>query len=323
MVSIIGVLSFTVMSQAATNTTEGNSTAEPDFLRCEPGKPSFFFILRQDFTDISLFDCPDPQNLKNAVGSRVSLTFDEIAHATAVSVDGLAAGVVRYPGNEHPFLGIAFGPYIQGSEMYQFKSATTPSKSVDALTAGGFTEFGFENPFDPLAADYFRLRGGEAFGNSGIGWNTFVGEWIPVYGGPLKIGTSYFIPRTILGFQYSPEVMLQYDQLQYGPMKYLLFSTNSDALRIGPEVVLKLFLDARNISNPTLHMIADQTTLSITYHASWDAYSGRDYSWLQSTLTYNLDPDGHIALSASYGYGNSEMTANMTSQLKLGLAGKF
>jgi hypothetical protein len=40
-------------------------------------------------------------------------------------------------------------------------------------------------------------------------------------------------------------------------------------------------------------------------------------------LTVNLNPDDHFAISASYGYGNSETTANKTSQIKLGLAAKY
>jgi hypothetical protein len=57
--------------------------------------------------------------------------------------------------------------------------------------------------------------------------------------------------------------------------------------------------------------------------ASQDAYSGRNYSWVQPVSTYNFDDAGHFALSASYGYGNLEATANMASQFKVGLAGKF
>jgi hypothetical protein len=322
--AIIWVLCYPAMSRAATNAPDGNSAAAPDLSRCEPNKPYLGFILRQDFTDISLLSCPN-DGLKNAVGTRVTLTFDELAHTTAVSVDGLAAGVVRILGDKNPgntFLGVVFGPYLQGNEMYQFESSTKPSKTVDTLTAGGYVEFGFDNPFIPQAANYYRIRGGEQFGNSGIGSNTFVSEWLPVYE-TLHIGTPYFIPGTIFGFQCSPELMAQYDQLEYGPNKYLLFSKDNDAFRIGPEVVLKLFLDPRLVLDEPFHAIAEHASVSITYHASWDTYSGRDYSWLQTTLTYNLNDAGNFALSASYGYGNAEATANMTSQIKVGLAAKY
>jgi hypothetical protein len=102
--------------------------------------------------------------------------------------------------------------------MYQFESSTKHSKTVDTLTAGGYVEFGFDNPFISGAANYYRIRGGEQFGNSGVGSNTFVGEWLPVYE-KLHIGTPYFIPDTIFCFQCSPELMVQYDQPEYGLKK--------------------------------------------------------------------------------------------------------
>lgn len=266
-----------------------------------------------------MFDCPDPDHLKSAVGSRLSLTFDELAHTSSISVDGLAAGALRYYSDDGPFSGIVLGPYLQGNEMFQFSSSSAPSKTSDTVTAGGYAEFGFSTS---AAQNYFRIRGGEVFGSSGTGSETFVGEWMPVYES-LNIGTSSYIPGTLIDYRFSPELMVQYDQLEYGPNKYLLFSTHNDALRIGPQVVLKLWVDPRHIADPFLQTIADKTTISITYHASQDTYSGRNYSWFQPAMTYNLDDGGHFALSASYGYGNLEATANRASQFKLGLAGKF
>jgi hypothetical protein len=99
--------------------------------------------------------------------------------AGLITVDGFAAGVVRIYGDNNPFLGIAAGPFLQGSEMYQFESRTSPSKTVDTLTAGGYAEVGFNGPEDQ-AETYFRVRGGQQFRSSGIGSETFVGEWMPV-----------------------------------------------------------------------------------------------------------------------------------------------
>jgi len=315
-------LAVVAIAQADNGAPTGDAlNLDPLIGECKANNWSLGFVLRQDFTDISLFDCPTAETLKSAVGSRVSLTFDELAHTTSVSVDGLAAGALRYYGEGEPFLGLVLGPYVQGTGMYQFESPSSPSKTIDTVTAGAYAEVGFDSRIN--WQNYFRIRGGEVYGNSGtIGSDTIIGEWIPVYD-PLRIGTTGFVYGTRIDYLFSPELMAQYDQLVYGPNKYVLFSTSNEALRIGPEGVLKLWVDARHISDPLLEMIAERTTISITYHASWDAYSGRSYSWLQPVLTYNLDRDGHFALSASYGYGNSETTANMTSQFKLGLAGKF
>ena len=37
--------------------------------------------------------------------------------------------------------------------------------------------------------------------------------------------------------------------------------------------------------------------LVVTFHESWDTYSDRNYTWLQPTITYNLDESGHFAVS--------------------------
>jgi len=308
---------------AQANDAAGGANTSITDASCAP----FSFILRQDFTDIPLFDCPtSPQSLKNAVGSRVSLTFDELAHTTSVSVDGLAAGVWR-PKIDGPdaFITLLAGPYVQGNGMDQFATPTNPSKTTDTFTAGGFLEFGIGDVSTystTRTVSYFRFHGGETFGNSGIGSDTFVGEWMPVVGA-FHIGTPYYLEGPNIWYIFSPELMVQYDQLVYGPKKYLLFATNPDAFRAGPEVVIKLWVDSGNITDQTLRLIAERTTLSITYHATTDVYSRRRYSWLQPVLTYNLDKGGHFALSASYGYGNAEASANMTSQIKVGLAAKF
>ncbi len=250
------------------------------------------------------------------------MTFDELAHTSSVSIDGLAAGTLRYYGDGRPFEGIVLGPYVQGTEMYQFASSSAPSKTVDTVTAGAYAEIGVDSLLVNWQ-NYFRIRGGEVYGSSGlIGSDTVVGEWIPVYG-PWRIGTSSYIPGTLIDYQFTPELMVEFDRQVYGPKKYLLFLTSDEALEVGPDGVLKLWVDPLHIADPVLHAIANSATISITYHASWDAYSGRNYSWLQPVLTYNLTDDGTLALSASYGYGNSEATANMTSQFKIGLAGKF
>ncbi len=66
---------------AATDFARADSPADGNGLnlnalvgKCAPNEGSLGFVLRQDFTDISLFDCPAP-DLKNAVGSRVLFDF--------------------------------------------------------------------------------------------------------------------------------------------------------------------------------------------------------------------------------------------------------
>jgi hypothetical protein len=283
------------------------------------GQP-VYFVLRQDFSDISLFDCPDKRALFNAVGSRLSTTFDELAHTTSISVDGLVAGVVRTSG-QGTFLGTVFGPYLQGNASYQFASGNMDSKTTDTLTGGAFLQTGFDD-LTGRGTNYFRIRGGEAIGSTGIVTNTIVGEWLPVYD-RLFIGTQQNVTGTRVEYVFAPELMFQYDSLASGTNKYLLFTAHDEALRVGPQVVLKFWYDPIYVNDPILKAFLQQSTVSLTFHSSWDAYLGRNYNWFQSTFTYNLTETGNYAVSASYGCGNSETTGNQTSQIKVGLAAKF
>jgi len=337
------LLGFAEAARADDNDAPAGSPANSFKLSsCQPGTWSIDGIVRQDFNDggISPFTCPtDPspvnpeagRHLVEAVGARASVTFDQLAHTTAVAIDGLGAMVIRYYGAD---LGLALGPYVQGNGTDQFASANSGSQTTETVTAGGFAQLVFTNDFGIHGEDYFRIRAGEVNGGIGssavIGSTTVIGEWLPVFDvGNHRIGIEDYSPdgdNTSIRYSFAPELMVQYDQLDYGPNKYLLFSTNNQAFRIGPQVVLKLWNDKDkvpvDIVDP-IRWILQQTSVSITYHASWDTYSGRAYSWVQPALTVNLNPDDHFAISASYGYGNSETTANKTSQIKLGLAAKY
>jgi hypothetical protein len=292
--------------------------------RCTAGTTSFALTLRLDFSDVGLFKCPKQSELLQAAGAQVSSSFDELAHHTAIAVDGVAAMVVRYYGDDPGLLALAMGPYVQGNGTYQFRSSNSPGVTSDTLAGGAFVQLGFNNSLVG-GQDYLRFRGGEQFGSSGVTSDSFVSEWLPVYGGPLHIGTPGRLAGPIF-FLFSPELMLQYDRLEDGPNKYLLFSAKNEALRVGPQLVARFWVNTDllpvDLVSP-IRTILDRTTVNMTYHASTDAYTGRDYSWALAGLTYNLDSTGHFGISANYGYGNSETTGNKTSQVKIGLAAKF
>jgi hypothetical protein len=58
---------------------------------------------------------------------------------------------------------------------------------------------------------------------------------------------------------------------------------------------------------------------------SWltSSFDGRSYGYFNSSLTYNLDPQGYIGLSASYTNGRSEETGRRQDLWKLSLTGKL
>jgi len=284
---------------------------------CDPGKNSINVELRRDFFSFDTVACPTPGSLSQDQGAQVSATFDELAKQTSASLDGVVALLIRHyfsgglglPGDTSP-TGLAFGPFVQFDGTNYFESATSPSKTTETVTAGGVAQIGFNNVFG-LGEDNFRLRAGEIDAPSAaIVSNTVVAEWIPYY----AFSRDQFQLSPIV-FRVIPEVILQYDRLVSGPNKYVLFADNNYALRIGPEVQLRIWV--AHSSDPIL----SKMLFTVTYHASNETYTGREFSWVQAGLTYNLTD--HFGLSASYGYGNSEITANNTSQIKLGLSGKL
>jgi hypothetical protein len=284
---------------------------------CEPGKSSVDFELRRDFNNFDTFACPTPGNLFQGQGAQVSATFDELAKQTSASVDGVAAVLFRHyftggtglPGDVS-LTGLAIGPFVQGDGTEFTESATSPSHFTETITAGGVGQVGISNIFG-WGEDNFRVRGGETDAPSAaIVSNTFVGEWIPYY--------DFSRPNVALSpiiFRFIPELMFQYDSLVSGPNKYILFADHSYAFRVGPQAQLRIWAHAEPNS------FLSKLLLTLTYHASDETYTGRLFSWAQAIVSYNLTDN--IALSASYGYGNSEITANNTNQVKLGLAAKF
>jgi hypothetical protein len=117
--------------------------------------------------------------------------------------------------------------------------------------------------------------------------------------------------------------MVQYDQLDAGKPNYLLFLSQNSVFRIGPQFALWLKVAPLEIYPEPLKDFFEKAFLTATYHVSEDIYSGRNYSWSLLTLTYNLNSKGTFGISASYGFGNSEMTGNRTDQVKVGLSGKL
>jgi hypothetical protein len=236
------------------------------------------------------------------------------------------------------FRGLTIGPLIQADYTFQFDPTPKQATTSNTVTAGAFAQMAFGSPFVPAGFDNFRFRGGEVNGSTGTYFTTFVAEWIPVYGGPLYIGAAIPTGLSHLSLFFSPELMIQYDQLNGGPNTYLLLSTKSQDLRIGPQAVFQVSVPQVYADDPFWSRFAPFSAL-VSYHASWDSYSGSNYSWTSASVTYtldvktlasalllNVDPKkvtGHFGITGSYGYGNSETTGNKTNQVKLGLSAKF
>jgi hypothetical protein len=278
----------------------------------------FDFILRRDFNDVGWF--LRPQGTTQSIGGQISATSNLLKGQESVSADAVAAAVYRFNGNHDPFIGIAVAPFVQLDGTNQFPSESAAFATNDTVTPGGLIELGTKH-FG--GESYFRVRDGEVFAPQGIASNSFVAEWIPSFP-DLYIHNPIHNVAGLFNIGFDPELMIQYDALNWGPNKYLLFATSNSALRIGPEAVFWFGLQPSELKySAFFNNIVKTTFLGITYHASEDTDSGRKYSWVLATLTHNFTPDGAYAISASYGYGNAEQTANPTSQVKVSFSAKF
>lgn len=277
-------------------------------------KNCFVFTLRLDFNNVENFNCLDEQDLLQAAGAQVTLTRDELAYHTSLSGDGVAAALYRV-GLGYTVQGIVFGPYLQADGTDQLKTPSSPAKELETIVEGGLVQ-ALVSPF-PGEEDFWRIRGGAAQSNSGIDTTTLVGEIIPT-NVLAEIGVYHGLNGVPILINFSPEIMLQYDHLNDGPRKYLLFASSYSAVRIGPQLNLSLYPER------SLGDFFEQFFISEVIHLSDNSLSGRKYWWNQTSLNYSFPGDigKHFGLALSYGIGNSEANANQTSQLKIGLTVK-
>jgi hypothetical protein len=296
--------------------------------------------LRNDFTDLGPMNCT--RDLVSTQGATFSAANNFLTGQYSAAVDGLAALVYRYYGKSDPstdpLIGLTVAPYIQGNDTYQFDPTKSQAHNGDTLTAGGFVEAAFYDPFTTKVQgiDDIRFRGGETTSSTRTTSNSFVGEWIPSY--VLRktfnipnIGLPNPVGETGLYYTISPELMVQYDQFESGPNTALIFSSRLEALRIGPQIALLLNIDEKGqvlkSFSPEVRGFLANTSALITNHESWDVYTGKEYSWTLVSLSYTFPgyqgQPSHFGVTASYGYGNAEVSGNKTNQLKIGLAAKW
>lgn len=271
---------------------------------------SLKFILRKDFEDIRLFSNIVPN--ADAEGAEFSVTRDNIKRDTTWSADALAALAYIYTvENIHStFMGFAIAPYVRINREIH---STLIDNNVDTTAFGLSGEVGFRNR---LFGSSDHLRGRMAVVRDGLTSAEMVhatGEWIPYY--LSRFGT---IPGTFINYNFIPEVKAQYDSTTASG-KIIQFSGRSESLRVGPEATVRFKMVA---PDGPLYDYLRRLTGKITYHWWTELYSGRQDSWLDTSLTFNVDPEGFIGLKASYRRGRSEETGAQTDLYKLGLTAK-
>lgn len=272
----------------------------------------FSFLLRQDWKDIDLTACPG--KAKDAHGAQFSFTNDIASGNKIWAVDGTAAIVFNSlltPPNWWQPTYVSFGGY--GSLDRSFNSATAFTASdSDKVAYGGFLQLGFVS--DQLQ-NFFRLRGGIAENRlKDTTASNFIAEYIPVYD-PLFI---HYPTGPILGLfrlRFDPSAFAQYSEVT-GKKQVLPVNNETEALRVGVQATLRLLPDLGAEESAPLRA-------AVTYRWSTETYTGRELSWFQSEITYNLDKAGHVALGFTYKRGDDEETGDFTKVYKIGLTGKL
>lgn len=285
--------------------------ARPPGTMAPPSDTSLIFLLRKNFADVSLLSHPSPT--AKAAGAEFNFTRDNIAKDTTFAGTGLVAIAYSYLNGDiyHPFIGITIAPYLAfNKELHSNKVAN----NVDTKTLGISGEIGFTNPVF-AGSDYVRGRAA-ATNDDILGFTTVNAtvEWLPTYA-----WVAGSIPGTYINFNFMPEAKLQYDSTT-ARGRFIRFSGRSESLRVGPELNLQYrFLGPDGIAYDLIRRFSG----NLTYHWWTELFSGRSGSWFTTSLTYNLDEEGHLGLTAAYKRGSDEITGANFDLYKLTLSAKL
>ncbi len=273
----------------------------------------FVPLLRKDWKDIGIANCP--QDVAKATGAEISYSRDQIKQNANWSLDGTAALLYNFAGAGSYYT--STGGYVTANRSTN-SAVSEADANADKLAYGGVFEYGTVTSGDVYSANYFRLRGGgveDRIRQTTASNLTF--EWLPVYDDYSRVHIhSPFKPFAGLPLivRFDPSLLVQYAGIVNGS-RPLAFNDRSRALRIGPQLTMTLY--------PGTSDFFSHFAGSVSYHWAYEAYSGRGLSLFQSSLTYNLDKDGYIGLTGSYGRGHDEDTGARSDIYKISLTGKI
>jgi hypothetical protein len=269
----------------------------------------FIPLLRQNWKDIDIANCPEA--VAKATGATISYTGDRVKNNNSWAVDGTAALIYNAKGEE---FATSTGAYVTVNRLSN-SAKSQADNNADTLAYGGYFEYGTAFSDWPYYGGYLRVRGGgvdDRIRGTNSGQATL--EVIPVVAdGNFRVHTP-FEPIPGLVLRVDPELIVQYDRI-VGGGKTLAFNNLSEALRVGPQVTLKVFPGTSEFLS---HFVG-----SVTYHWGYETYSQRGLDWFQTALTYNFDPEGYIGLTGGYKRGHDENTGVFTNIYTISLTGKI
>jgi hypothetical protein len=305
--------------EAGATSVHAKKAAAPDPLAASN---KTLLIVRRSRSAIGSF--ADPKPFGQAAGAEFAWADDRIADNEVWSARGIVAASFVHHGQvlrDDPYIDtLTLAPYVNFDRVSNSKTIT---RDVDNLTYGGVFEAGIANVWG--ATQYLDISGEAVTSFAGDAKNWSIGlEWQPVggvnpeggntifsyMGTPLPLG-RYFV---ITG---SPRLQAQYVGELGDVAGQPIFAERSEAFRIGPSMTLAI--DGIKEFGYVPWWI-QRMHYEITYGWLYDLLSGRDYELLDTSLTFALDPKGHLGLTFSYRNGQLVATGQDVDQANIALS---
>lgn len=281
-------------------------------------------LVRRDFNDVWLFDQrKGVSDVEDAEGADFSVTSDRVASNTTWSVNAMGAVVFqvlhdRYPkGQELNFIGISLAPFVTINRVRN-SNPNAATNNIDEIKYGGSAEFGFD-----LAgtAQYFRASGAAAEDRIAATTSSAAKfEWFPVIDGWINSPIETSNGGIPISFVFGPEYRLRYDNVIVNDAT----GVKEKVWRSGPQAILRYKVIGTALPD-TLKDIAFLKSLHGQTTFGWlsSANTGQYFSYFNTSLTYNIDPEGHLGLTGSYTKGRSEDSGRQIDLWKAGLTAKW
>jgi hypothetical protein len=264
-----------------------------------------FLLVRRSRSAIGSF--ADPKPFGQAAGAEFAWANDYIVDNEVWSARGIVAASFVHHGQvlrDDPYIDtLTLAPYVNFDRV---SNSTRITSDVDNLTYGGVFEAGFANVLG--ATQYLDISGEvvTSFAGESKNWSINL-EWQPVggvnpeggntifsyLGTPLPFG-RYFVVTA------SPKLQSEYVAKLGEVSTQPIFAEHNEAFRAGPAVTLAL--DGIKEFGYVPWWI-QRFHYEISYGWLYDFLSGRDYELLDTSLTFALDPKGHLGLTFSYRNG--------------------
>jgi hypothetical protein len=301
--------------------------ATPEPLR-DGNDPGMAIFLRRSLADIGVFQRPIAAPA--AAGARFSMARNKVTDNTIWNAEGVAGAIfVGYGeadiGQDTPYLaGLAVAPTL----AFRRIANSNPSYArgdVDVLNPAATIEAAFGQTLGGM--QYLRARAGyiTSFSGETGSWSA-AAEWQPIWIGspgswlPFDIGSPNPLGLARATWEIDPVFVMRYDQQVTGET-LPLFAERDDALRLGVDIGLSVLpFHGEDIGVPEW---LQKASLKGSYGYLYDTLSGRETNYWTAGATFNLDPEGHIALDLNYKRGRDSDTGIRSDLATLGLALKY